>query len=140
MLCFILAHIQGYTAEKNGEKLKLISICPADVVTVFSACRWADRTEEAQPCVTSCLRRRRAAGRRNVLGIKALCRGRLRASISLALFFFILYFQTGFLCSPGCPEAHCVDQAGLRARKLLPLLPKFKGVGRHSWPPFFFIS
>jgi hypothetical protein len=28
------------------------------------------------------------------------------------------FFKTGFLCSPGCPETHFVDQAGLELRKL----------------------
>ena len=28
------------------------------------------------------------------------------------------------LCSPGCPETHSVDQAGLELRNLLPLSPK----------------
>jgi hypothetical protein len=38
------------------------------------------------------------------------------------LFFFILFFlgffKTGFLCSPGCPGTHFVNQAGLELRNL----------------------
>ena len=30
-------------------------------------------------------------------------------------FFF---FETGFLCSPGCPGTHSIDQAGLELRNL----------------------
>jgi hypothetical protein len=29
---------------------------------------------------------------------------------------FVLFFKTGFLCSPGCPGTHSVDQAGLELR------------------------
>jgi hypothetical protein len=31
-------------------------------------------------------------------------------------FFFFGFFETGFLCSPGCPGTHSVDQAGLKFR------------------------
>jgi hypothetical protein len=31
---------------------------------------------------------------------------------------FFLFFETGFLCSPGCPGTHFVDQAGLELRNL----------------------
>jgi hypothetical protein len=32
-------------------------------------------------------------------------------------FFFLFFFQDRFsLCSPGCPETHSVDQAGLKLR------------------------
>jgi hypothetical protein len=39
------------------------------------------------------------------------------------LFFFLLLlffwlFETGFLCSPGCPGIHFVDQAALEPRNL----------------------
>jgi hypothetical protein len=39
----------------------------------------------------------------------------------LAMFFcFVLFcfcfLETGFLCSPGCPGTHAVDQAGLKLR------------------------
>jgi hypothetical protein len=32
------------------------------------------------------------------------------------LLFLFLFFETGFLCSPGCPEIHFVDQADLELR------------------------
>ena len=32
------------------------------------------------------------------------------------VFFFFWFFETGFLCSPGCPGTHFVDQAGLELR------------------------
>jgi hypothetical protein len=28
------------------------------------------------------------------------------------------FFETGFLCSPGCPGTHFVDQVGLKLRNL----------------------
>jgi hypothetical protein len=31
----------------------------------------------------------------------------------LFFFFFFWFFERGFLCSPGCPGTHFVDQAGL---------------------------
>jgi hypothetical protein len=31
-------------------------------------------------------------------------------------FFFFWLFETGFLCSPGCPGTHSEDQAGLELR------------------------
>jgi hypothetical protein len=31
-------------------------------------------------------------------------------------FFACLFFETGLLCSPGCPGTHFVDQAGLELR------------------------
>jgi hypothetical protein len=31
-------------------------------------------------------------------------------------FLFFWFFKTGFLCSPGCPRTHFVDQAGLELR------------------------
>jgi hypothetical protein len=34
----------------------------------------------------------------------------------LLLFCFVLFFKTGFLCSPGCPGTYFVDQAGLELR------------------------
>jgi hypothetical protein len=30
----------------------------------------------------------------------------------------LFVFETGFLCSPGCPETHVVDQADLKLRNL----------------------
>jgi hypothetical protein len=36
-----------------------------------------------------------------------------KAQILIYLFWF---FETGFLCSPGCPGTHSVDQAGLELR------------------------
>jgi hypothetical protein len=30
----------------------------------------------------------------------------------------VVFFKTGFLCSPGCPGTHFVDQAGLELRNL----------------------
>jgi hypothetical protein len=35
---------------------------------------------------------------------------------SFFFFFFFRFFETGFLCSPGCPGTHSVDQAGLELR------------------------
>jgi hypothetical protein len=32
--------------------------------------------------------------------------------------FFFLNPETGFLCSPGCPGTHSVDQVGLQLRNL----------------------
>jgi hypothetical protein len=32
------------------------------------------------------------------------------------LFVLVWFFETGFLCSPGCPGTHFVDQAGLELR------------------------
>jgi hypothetical protein len=32
--------------------------------------------------------------------------------------FLFWFFETGFLCSPGCPGTHSVDQAGLKLRNL----------------------
>jgi hypothetical protein len=32
--------------------------------------------------------------------------------------FVFLFSETGFLCSPGCPGTHFVDQAGLELRNL----------------------
>jgi hypothetical protein len=43
----------------------------------------------------------------------------LKAQESIVLLFvclFVLFFKTGFLCSPGCPGTHFVDQAGLQLR------------------------
>jgi hypothetical protein len=34
------------------------------------------------------------------------------------LFIYFWFFETGFLCSPGCPGAHFVDQAGLKLKNL----------------------
>jgi hypothetical protein len=37
--------------------------------------------------------------------------------IGLFLFFVLdFFFKTEFLCSPGCPGTHSVDQAGLELR------------------------
>jgi hypothetical protein len=36
--------------------------------------------------------------------------------VVVVLFFVFLFFETGFLCSPGCPGTHSVDQAGLELR------------------------
>jgi hypothetical protein len=37
--------------------------------------------------------------------------------IDLSLIFFLLVFlRQGFLCGPGCPGTHFVDQAGLKLR------------------------
>jgi hypothetical protein len=38
--------------------------------------------------------------------------------LSFFLFFFLSFFNRVFLCSPGCPETHSVDQAGLELRSL----------------------
>jgi hypothetical protein len=32
------------------------------------------------------------------------------------VFVLFWFFETGFLCSPGCPGTHSVDQAGLELR------------------------
>jgi hypothetical protein len=43
------------------------------------------------------------------------------AAISCILFIYLfiyLFFETGFLYSPGCPGTHFVDQAGLELRNL----------------------
>jgi hypothetical protein len=34
------------------------------------------------------------------------------------LFCFVLFFEAGFLCSPGYPGTHSVDHAGLQLRNL----------------------
>jgi hypothetical protein len=36
--------------------------------------------------------------------------------LSFFLFFFLSFFNRVFLCSPGCPETHSVDQADLELR------------------------
>jgi hypothetical protein len=38
--------------------------------------------------------------------------------LSIYLFIYLFIFETGFLCSPGCPGTHFVDQAGLEFRNL----------------------
>jgi hypothetical protein len=42
----------------------------------------------------------------------------LHSTVIESVFVFVLFFETGFLCiySPGCPETHFVDQAGLELR------------------------
>jgi hypothetical protein len=44
-----------------------------------------------------------------------LLTGLLHGWLWFALLFVCLFcfFETGSLCSPGCPETHSVDQAGL---------------------------
>jgi hypothetical protein len=41
-----------------------------------------------------------------------------------------VFFKTGFLCSPGCPGTHSVDQADLELRNL-PASAGIKGVCHH---------
>jgi hypothetical protein len=40
------------------------------------------------------------------------------AGVCVFFFFFsfFCFFETGFLCSPGCPRTHFADQAGLELR------------------------
>jgi hypothetical protein len=42
--------------------------------------------------------------------------GRRDGCFVLVLFFCFWFFETGFLCSPGCPGTHSEDQAGLELR------------------------
>jgi hypothetical protein len=54
---------------------------------------------------------------------------------SPSFFCFVLFFETGFLYSPGCPGTHFVDQAGLRTQKSTCLcLPSagIKSMRRHA--------
>jgi hypothetical protein len=37
--------------------------------------------------------------------------------------FFFLFGETGFLCSPGCPVTHSVDQAGFKLTEIY--LPEY---------------
>jgi hypothetical protein len=39
--------------------------------------------------------------------------------LNLGRLFVCLFVETGFLCSPGCPGTHFVDQAGLELRNPL---------------------
>jgi hypothetical protein len=48
-----------------------------------------------------------------VLGIKLWSSGRMEPTLFVLLF---LFFEIGFLCSPGCPGTHSVDQASLKLR------------------------
>jgi hypothetical protein len=49
--------------------------------------------------------------------VHLLCVGFI--GLLFVLFFFVFCFlKTGFLCSPGCPGTHSVDQAGLELRNL----------------------
>ena len=41
---------------------------------------------------------------------------RLSVFLGEKLIFFVFVFETGFLCSPGCPGTHFVDQAGFELR------------------------
>jgi hypothetical protein len=34
----------------------------------------------------------------------------------VCLFVYVFFFGQGFLCRPGCPGTHSVDQAGLELR------------------------
>jgi hypothetical protein len=36
--------------------------------------------------------------------------------LNFYLFIYFAFFETGFLCSPGCPGTHFVDRAGLELR------------------------
>ena len=41
-----------------------------------------------------------------------------RNGINHVLFLFVFFQDRVFLCSPGCPGTHTVDQAGLNLRNL----------------------
>lgn len=43
--------------------------------------------------------------------------------LSVLVWLGFLFFKTNFLCSPGYPETHSVDQAGLKLGDLYPLPP-----------------
>jgi hypothetical protein len=59
------------------------------------------------------------------------------------LFCFVLFFRDKVsLCSPGCPETHSVDQAGLELRNLPASASQvlgFKGMHHHTWLGGFFV-
>lgn len=61
-----------------------------------------------------------------------------QVSVSFSCFFcFLVFFfspETGYLPSPGCPGAHCVDQAGLELTKNHPPLPFKCWDGRGARP------
>jgi hypothetical protein len=59
-------------------------------------------------------------------------------SLSFVFFFVFLFFLFFFvfqdrvsLCSPGCPETHSVDQAGLELKNL----PAVRAVVAHAFNP-----
>jgi hypothetical protein len=55
----------------------------------------------------------------------------------LGFFFFLVFRDRVSLCSPGCPGAHFVDQAGLKTQKsacLCLLSAGIKGVRHHAGP------
>lgn len=41
----------------------------------------------------------------------------------VCLFYFVLFFETGSLCSSGCPGAFCGDEAGLEFTEIFLPLP-----------------
>jgi hypothetical protein len=51
------------------------------------------------------------------MGLTGRCPQVIQNRSRLILFFFF-FLETGFLCSPGCPGTHFVDQAGLKLRNL----------------------
>ena len=60
-------------------------------------------------------------------GEKMLRKQDMHIQVRLGLFsflFFVCFFKTGFLCSPGCPGTTLVDQAVLKLTEIrLPLPP-----------------
>jgi hypothetical protein len=46
----------------------------------------------------------------------------------LYFILFIYFFETGFLCSPGCPGTHFVDQAILKFKNLPASVSKVLGL------------
>jgi hypothetical protein len=52
-------------------------------------------------------------------------------------FFFLVYLDRVFLCSPGCPETHSVDQAGLELRNLLASASQVLGLKACATMPSF---
>jgi hypothetical protein len=53
--------------------------------------------------------------------------------VSFFVLFCFLFFETGFLCSPGCPGTHFVYQAGLELRN--PPVSVSKVLGLTCVPP-----
>jgi hypothetical protein len=51
------------------------------------------------------------------------------------LFCFVLFFETGFLCGPGCPGTHFVDQAGLELRNPLASASRVLGLKAYATVP-----
>jgi hypothetical protein len=56
-------------------------------------------------------------------------------SSSIKYFFFFWFFETGFLCSLGCPGTHFVDQAGLELRNPPVSASQVLGLKRAPPPP-----